>query len=46
MYIELGGKYTAAYNGPRDVASLMEFVNEKTGRGPPVIKVFCIVIFK
>ena len=39
MFFESGGNVTATHEGPKDLGSLMEFVNEKTGRGPPAIKV-------
>ena len=37
--IEAGGNKSEAYDGPKDLASLMEFVNDHTGRGPPNVKV-------
>ena len=33
------------YDGPRDLESLVEFVNTHTGRGPPNVKVYkCKVV--
>ena len=36
---DAGGKNHVPYNGPRDLESLVEFVNSHTGRGPPNVKV-------
>ena len=40
MYFKAGGNASEIYDGPRDLISLMEFVNEKTCRGPPTVKVY------
>ena len=39
MYFGEGGNISEAYDGPRDLSSMMEFVNDKTGRGPQLAKV-------
>ena len=36
---DAGGKHHVPYDGPRDLESLVEFVNSHTGRGPPNVKV-------
>ena len=36
---DIEGKNHVAYDGPRDLDSLVEFVNAHTGRGPPNVKV-------
>ena len=40
-FINTGGKQSEAHYGPRDLGSLMEFVNDHMGRGPPNEKVRC-----
>ena len=37
---DVGGKNHVPYDGPRDLESLVEFVNYHTGRGPPNVKVY------
>ena len=39
-YFDAGGREGRAYDGPRDLNSLMEFVNYNEGHGPPVVKVY------
>ena len=39
MYFGEGGNISEAYDGPRDLSSIMEFVDEKTGRRPQLAKV-------
>ena len=40
-----GGKNHVPYDGPKDLESLVEFVNTHTGKGPPNVKVYkCKVV--
>ena len=39
MYFGAGGNVSEVYDGPTDLDSLNEFVNVKTGRGLPLVKV-------
>ena len=39
MFFEEGTNNSVAHDGPVDLGSLMEFVNDNTGRGPPIVKV-------